>query len=1188
MKKKQLLLMALLLFSVTMMGSEKILSFKLSTANGLPDNNIRTILQDKTGYIYLRSLYAVYQYDGYDFRTVGDSTFNRLEKAVGPKDGLDNLGNKYRVDYKTGKLVYHDRKTGKTLSFQVYDPRLRSLTHNIKVNVVTDHEGRIWVSNSGFGLLMYDKRTGILRHIQKDDADHLIDSNYIVALFLDHEDNVWVSQEHYGIACLSVIQEGRFVPIGGGSNIERRHIVRMIRNIGNELLIANNDGTLYKSSGNLGDISIVKNKGDNFLAAMKDSKGRLWLGSRLRGINVGGQWLANGRIDCIIEDSKKRIWACGLHNDVMMIVFGKGGKPVIRHFFSRHYNPRNLLQDHRGNIWLASDKGVYVFNPDKLLRDAKAYRLVTDVKAKNVFEDSHNIIWIGTAGRGVLYADNGKTMPVRFKFLTRAQGLPNDVIQFVAESPRYGIIIGTENGYAWYNHGNVLARVIPGNTVRNFCNENSVVCLKDGSVAIGTLDGIILADGKRQSKPMADKDIAITDIFINGSSIMPLKTEDNGSIQLNHDENSITLYFSTFDYSRTQAIAYSYKLEGYDKGWSVPSGINFANYKNLPPGHYTFLLRCRTSDGNWYMAKRQLNIRIHSPWWATWWAITLYAILAIAFVIIVLRQLKRVNQLRQNIAIEKQLTDYKLRFFTNISHEFRTPLTLIQGAMERITRVRDIPGDMKLPISNMQRSVERMLRLINQLLEFRKMQNGKLSLALQETDVVTFLYNIYMNFYDIAENRNINYLFMPQQKSLEAYVDRGHLDKIVYNLLSNAFKYTPKNGEIVLKVGIKDGEILISVSDNGIGISKEKQAEIFERYATGKVNADSIGIGLNLTKELVRVHHGSIGYEDSPGGGSTFKVTLPLDKNVYGKDDFMEVKAELNDDDDETKDGFTAAYSEATAEPMNDKLILVVEDNPDISSMLRQELGNYFHIDTAMNGDEAWQLLSDTVEENPKGKTAEDNPKGRKLPDLIISDVMMPGMDGFELVRKIRHDDRLKHLPIILLTALTSDDKQEKGLDAGADAYIPKPFSMKVLLAQCSSLIHQREVLQHAYARLPQQKEKAPIVIRDEKDKKFVEQLDILIDSHLDDAGLSVDDLAEKFGMGRTTFYRRVRSLTGKTPNAYLNEKRMYKAADMLRTEDNITIAEVAYKVGISSPQYFATNFKKMFGKNPSEYQKGE
>lgn len=945
------------------------------------------------------------------------------------------------------------------------------------------------------------------------------------------------------------------------------------------ILISNLDGGVSVSNNELRTIEPLHSDGDNYISANLDQNGSLWLGSRSNGINVGGRHYGNGRVDCILKDQKGRMWICGLDNGVKQVSV-ENKKYTERTFLHdiEGLSPRTMLLDHRGDIWLGTQKGLFVFNPDHLMADPKAYEQVMKHRVMCLYESSEQYIWVGTAGNGVFYGAGKTSSPRTFMQVTAKEGLANNIVQLISEDNKQNLCIGTENGCSFINpfKEQIHNLHFTESTLRNIFNERCVARLKDGRMAFGTFDGIVITkDVMGEDSSSAAHPLMITGMTINGTSVfdmedqIPFKGDISQcqEITLSHQQNTLTFSFSNLSYGDEQQTIYKCKLDGYDKEWVTLTNQHVTAYKNLPPGTYLLHAKSQQIAGVDDYAERLLTIHIKPPLWATWWAYLIYVLLAFAVAYIIYRQLRHQNELRQRVAVERKVTEYKLRFFTNISHEFRTPLTLIQGAMERIESVKNIPSDMRYPVSNMKRSVDRMLRLINQLLEFRRMQNGKLALSLQKTDVVALLYDIYMDFHSMAENRRINYQFATSKKTIDLYVDRGYIDKIMYNLLSNAFRYTPKGGSITIKVGEEYGRLIIRVTDSGVGISKEKQTELFERYATGRLKADSIGIGLNLTQELVRVHHGQITYQDNPTGGSIFKVELPIDESVYQPQDFMQTDTVLSDGDDIERSGFKEDYREMTAEPMNDRKVLIVEDNADVSEMLQSELGRYFETETAVDGVEALEILNNAEEK----------------PDLIVSDVMMPRMNGFELTRKVRADRDLRHLPIILLTALNTEEKQEKGLSEGADAYIGKPFSMKVLIAQCSTLIQQRDVLKTSYAKEILPKASLPEVIRDEKDKKFVMQFDALIASQMKDTTLSVDLMAEKLGMGRTTFHNKVRSLTGCTPNDYLRDKRLERAAELLKS-GNLTVSEVSYQTGFSSPQYFATNFKKKYGLSPSDY----
>lgn len=561
-------------------------------------------------------------------------------------------------------------------------------------------------------------------------------------------------------------------------------------------------------------------------------------------------------------------------------------------------------------------------------------------------------------------------------------------------------------------------------------------------------------------------------------------------------------------------------------------------------GHYTLHVRSCNANGVWSPEEVTLKIEVRPPFYASWWAYLIYIALVALAIYYVYVNFRRINNLRNKVKVENQLTEYKLRFFTNISHEFRTPLTIIKGDMDRLKTVDKMSGEMKLPLSSMAKSVERMMRLINQLLEFRKMQNDKLQLALEKTDVIAFLQDIFLNFSNIAEGKHINFMFLPFDKSYEMYVDRNYLDKIIYNLLSNALKYTPSHGDVALRVSLNANQhLLISVEDTGVGVEKAKQDLLFQRFNRSSYSHDSIGIGLHLTAELVRVHHGEISYHDNQPHGSIFRVELPVDEKVYEEKDFMAVdNAVTQEENSKPRTALEMEYREMPPKPLNHYRVLVVEDDNDVREFLKNELQRYFEIDLAADGQEAWEKMQE------------------QKPALVVSDVMMPRMSGYQLVKKVRSDSTLADLPFILLTALTADDKKLKGIDAGADAYIEKPFHTDILIATCCQLLEQRNHLKQVYGQQPAGSAKAvaPEVIRDEQDKKFQAVLDAWLAEHITDPQLNIDSFAESMGYGRTTFYKKMKSITGTTPNDYIRTLRMNKAAELLK-DDRLTVAEVGY-----------------------------
>lgn len=727
--------------------------------------------------------------------------------------------------------------------------------------------------------------------------------------------------------------------------------------------------------------------------------------------------------------------------------------------------------------------------------------------------------------------------------------------------------------------------------------------LKDGRLAFGTNHGLIILNTKQIKNKEKIPSVTFTDLKLNGISVRPADMDSpltaalayTDAISLKYYQSSFVIDFSTFDYPISTNTRFSYKLEGYDDDWSIPSTLNFAAYKNLPAGTYYLHVKACSVSGIWSDNEETLEIKVTPPFWATGWAFFVYILIAGIIMYFVYRTIRNINNLRNKIKVEKQLTEYKLVFFTNISHEFRTPLTLIQGALDRIHRTHNIPKEIRYSIKLMDKSTQRMLRLINQLLEFRKMQNNKLALSLEETDVIAFLYEIYLSFQDTAESKNMDFKFIPSVNSYKMYIDKGNIDKIAYNLLSNAFKYTPSGGKIEFSIYIdKQKQLLImKVMDTGVGIPKEKRNELFKRFMQSSFSSDSIGVGLHLTHELVHVHKGNICYEENPSGGSIFIVTLPTDSSIYQSNDFLipenailkeeaqnhpslsalneenahseseeEIDKEVENIEKELKTELNASDQEG---PLNKRKILIIEDDNDVREFLKEELTPYFEVAAEADGKNGLEY-------------AHNNDI-----DLIISDVMMPGYNGFEITRKLKSDFSTSHIPIILLTALNAAESHLEGVKSGADSYITKPFSTKLLLASIFKLIEQRDKLKEKFSN--DLSAKRPVMCTSDKDKEFVENLTKIVEEQLTNPEFTADDFASMMSLGRTIFYRKVRGVTGYTPKEYLRIMRMKKAAELLSTK-KYTVSEVTYMVGINDPFYFSRCFKAQFGISPSSYQK--
>lgn len=695
----------------------------------------------------------------------------------------------------------------------------------------------------------------------------------------------------------------------------------------------------------------------------------------------------------------------------------------------------------------------------------------------------------------------------------------------------------------------------------NVYNENSAVCLDDGRVLLGGNYGLTIINPSRISHVKGQTSVVFTS--------HPYSDE----MTLSYEERSPKINFSTLDYSDVNNVKYTYWLEGYDSSWSIPSPTPWVNYQNLPFGSYRLHVKASYSDGIWGK-ESVLDICVQPPFYLSVWAWVFYALFLTVAIVMIAKSIREKNILRGKIKFEQELTRYKLVFFTNIAHEFRTPLTLIQGSLEkekRIMKANHWQPELEKTMRTMDKSVQRMLRLIDQLLEFRKMQAGKLKLSLQETDVVMFVQGICKMFDDAAESKQIDFKLESQLPAYLMYLDQQKMDKVVFNLLSNAFKYTPVKGRIVVSLAFQEGKLTVRVADTGVGIPKEKQAQLFSRFMQSSYTGENFGIGLHLTHELVKVHHGEISFHDNEGGGAVFVVKIPLDKECYEESDFLiennpilvaPVDSVIKPEDEKKEPQKADAD-----EPLNRKTILLVEDDNDVRDFLASELESCFNLRVATDGQMGLAMAKE-----------EDF-------DLVVSDVMMPGMNGFELTKRLKNKFETCHIPIILLTALSTDDKVLEGTESGADAYITKPFSPQLLVARIFQLLDQRERLKQKFSKEGQTVRSA--MCASDQDQMFVRRLDAVIYPRLGEQDLSVDKVAGLLRMGRTLFYRKVRGVTGYTPNDYIRVLRMKKAAELLAKGDN-NVSEVAYAVGFDNPYYFSKCFKAQYGMPPSQYIKQE
>lgn len=1162
-----------------------------------------------TGQFFLKNKWVILTSIGvydYDFSTSKMSVNPDLDIKRGDVI-CDNHGD-YWIYNHTGQVHYILAETGEIKQFQLIPEDKMNYIDYERYHIVHDSQGIIWISTYGNGLFAYDTSKNKMEHFMANIGDASpIGSDFLLYVMEDRAGGIWVSSEYSGLSRISISNQGiTHIYPESPELFDRSNTVRMLEQTQNgDIWVGTRKGGLYTYDSHITPKMSNQYVQTSVYTIEEDTLGQIWLGTRGDGVKIGDTWykrnpadptsLASNHIFTIYRDKKDRMWVGTFGGGLDLAVATADGKYEFRHFFQRTYGMlrvRTMAEDENGMIWMGTSDGICIFHPDSLITNAENFHWFSYTNGKFcsneircLYRDTKGRMWVGTSGSGLSLCEaTDDYASLKYEHYGVSEGLVNDVVQNILEDHEGRLWIATEYGLSKFNPANHSFEnyFFSSYTLGNVYNENSALVCADGRLLFGTNYGLTLVDPKKIPSNESFSPVIFTNLYVNGSQMNP-ETADSplkrslaysDEITLKYFQNSFLLDFSTLDYSDSGQTKYMYRLENYDKEWSAPSPLSFASYKYLSPGTYTLHVKSCNGAGIWNEGETVLKIVITPPFWKTGWAMLGYFILIIAALYFAYHIIRDFNRLRNRINVEKQLTEYKLVFFTNISHEFRTPLTLIQGALEKIQRFSDVPREMIHPLNTMNKSTQRMLRLINQLLEFRKMQNNKLALSLEETDVIAFLYEIFLSFGDVAEQKKMDFRFLPSTPSYKMFIDKGNLDKVVYNLLSNAFKYTPSNGIILLTILVDEPKktLQIQVSDTGVGIPKEKQNELFNRFMQSSFSGDSIGVGLHLSHELALVHKGSIDFKENEGGGSVFTVCIPTDKTVYNEKDFLIPGNVLLKEADKQPHHLQELSEELPlperqTTPMNKRKVLIIEDDNDIREFLKEEIGAYFEVKTAADG-----------------TSGLDNAQTYDA-DLIICDVLMPGMTGFEVTKKLKSDFATSHIPIILLTALNTPDKHLKGIECGADAYITKPFSIKLLLAHIFQLIEQRDKLRDKFSNEPGIMRAA--MCSTDRDKEFAERLAVVLEQHISRPDFSMDEFAQLMKLGRTIFYRKLRGVTGYTPNEYLRIVRMKKAAELLLSQENYTVAEVAYKVGINDPFYFSKCFKAQFGVAPSVYQKG-
>lgn len=927
--------------------------------------------------------------------------------------------------------------------------------------------------------------------------------------------------------------------------------------------------------------------GDDFIQSFTDSRGRVWVGTFRKGIYLKDgdkvshfmqEDVPNKDIDYNIvrdfaEDHQHQIWVCyhggvGRFDEQAKRIF-----PLQNELFVGNTNINSIVFDRQHRLWAATNKGLIVGNQLKLKAVCKALAI-----------DKQGWIWVGTMnGVYVFDIQNGKT----YRY-GKEEGMTNEMIQDLVVDKLDEVWVTTANGLCRIRRTRSSEQPF---ALTMFDSQNKLgdakflpktaASMADGKLFFGSSTGFYIVD------PIQVKDMeytghpVFTSLLVNnqevvagkeydGRVILPFALSTTRKIVLEHDENFITVHFSGLNFDMPHHTYYKYRLHGVNNDWieiSPQDGIGRANYTDLSPGTYKLEVYSAGLDKVWSKQSATLEIEVLAPLWATWWAKLLYLLAFIALMIFGVRWKIEQNRKRMENEKYKELEEMKYRFFTNISHEFRTLLTLIITPIGSVLH-RTTDTETRTQLNEVSKNAGDLLQLVNQLLDFRKMEMNGERLNLASGNLDEFIQYTTMKFAPLSEQKNISLKFEDKTGGLFMYFDRDKLGKILTNLLSNAFKFTKAGG--VVKVELSKCFIdsrryaHIIVEDTGCGISKEEQAHVFERFyrAEQKQAATQVGsgIGLNMVYEYVKLHQGKVSLESEEGKGSRFIVDIPTDLKHALQQEAAQDNLVAPSPAMDAIDGATEVQGQKKIE----KTVMVVEDNDDFRHFLHRELSHIYN-----------KVLVAKDGMDGALKAEEENP------DLIVSDVMMPRMNGTDMCRRIKENIETSHIPVILLTAWSTDEGRTEGYKAGADAYIAKPFDMGVLLARISNLLEKQEKRKQDFSHSISLDPKT--VTDSTPDEAFLNEVIGHIEKNIDNSEYTIDSLAGDVVMSRMSFYRKMKSLTGQTPADFIRTVRLKTAAKFLK-EGNCNVSEACYRTGFASPQNFSKHFKEMFGVLPSQY----
>lgn len=1200
---------------------------ELSKSNICGNSKVTCLYIDRDGKLWIGAGNTLKIYD------LQKKAFTALPAALGQNAKVQNMvvrsiiqdheGN-YWIATETNGLFCYDVKNGSCFNYTQQNGLLSSTVRT----VLEREDHMIWVGTKK-GLNIINTQTKQIRSFINDPINpNSLSQNSIRCIFKDNENNIWIGTYNGGLNSV-YSQYDNFYSLGlkrGASNGLSYGIVNAIANGDNkDYWIGTDDGGLNHLDSNLQN---------NHIYYQFNGTSRELLGNSLKAIDKHADpnklWIATGSGLDIFDKRTGTFTAAnfipkpptpGFIHSYVLLKDEKGlwigsnfsGLYYLENNNKLHYyqTPENniiVIFKDGDNMWIGlKNKGLCMLdlrshNPDTYRMDkTHAYNLNNNT-ILSIYKDTKNRFWVGTDGGGINYFNAGEN---RFYSINESFGIANNTIHAIQQDKAGRLWVSTNKGLSCISIHNfklpfdksmfgVANYTVADGLQSNQFTTGASLKTADGDLVFAGINGITLFNPDKIKINDVKPQVVFTDFTIFNKSVSfggndsPLQKpiDETGEITLKYSQAFFSVKFAALNYINPEKNQFAFKLDGFsDSDWHYVGNQRIATYTNLDPGTYYFKIKAANNDGVWNDTPRVLKITVLPPWYKTWYAFLGYLAIIIFLLYLFNVYSKKTERLKNELEFEslnhakdQELAQKQLSFFVNISHEIKTPLTMIMAPLERMIEMNIGNNKVQNQLMLMQRNGERLIRLINQLLDKRKLESGHMHLQAAEGDIVSFVKEITLAFDGLAKLKNISLKFNAKQPGITLWFDRDKLEKVLYNLLSNAVKFTPDYGKVAVSVSAADeSDVLITVEDNGCGIPAANTDKIFTQFYHYENNTkiDGTGLGLAFSKELVELHHGSLTVESRPETGdkpgeTRFAIKLPLGK-AHLKE--PEIAGNYRDSEDILSYTQTEKSVKAQLQLKKAKILkqderdsfsmLIVEDNEDVLNFIKEGFATDFEVYTAVNGLEGLNLAKEVS------------------PDIIISDVMMPGLNGIELCNKLKSDINTSHIPVILLTARTQLIFKMEGLETGADDYITKPFNFNMIEARVWNLIENRQKLRQRY-----QKEimlEPQNIAISNLDEAFLMKILNYIEQHITDPDLSVEQLSQEVALSKSSFYKKIKSLTNQTGIEFIRSVRIKRAAQLL-AQGQLTVNEVAYMVGFMDVDYFRKCFKEHFGYTPKEH----